>query len=248
MKLAIMQPYLFPYLGYFQLIASVDKFVFYDDVNYIKNGWINRNRILVNGEPHYFTVPLLGASPFVPINQIRLQRADIRWKRKLICLFEQQYARAPHADVGMALLTKVLEVDTDLIANLARFSIEAVMRHAGLAREIVNSSACYGNEQLHGKDRVLDICRKERATVYINALGGRSLYQTSEFIAAGVELKFIEPKLPPYLQGYGKVFVPGLSILDAVMYNNSADLAALINCYDLSKSTEVLAVKAEVAT
>ena len=73
MKLAIMQPYLFPYLGYFQLIAAVDKFVFYDDVNFIKNGWINRNRLLISGKVNYITIPLSGASSFLKINQVLVQ-------------------------------------------------------------------------------------------------------------------------------------------------------------------------------
>jgi hypothetical protein len=208
MKLAIMQPYLFPYLGHFQLIASVDKFVFYDDVNFIKKGWINRNRILVNGAPHFFTVPLLGASQFVHINKICVQRADLRWKRKLIALFEQQYARASHTCAGIAILKEVLDADTDLVADLARHSVDVVMRHIRLTQEIVKSSACYGNSQPSGKERILDICRLERASVYVNAPSGRALYQTSEFANAGVDLQFIEPTLQHYRQGGDGVFVP----------------------------------------
>ena len=74
MKLAIMQPYIFPYLGYFQLLNSVDHFVFYDDVNFIKGGWVNRNQLLINNQNKFFTVPLKKIISFTPINEVEIHK------------------------------------------------------------------------------------------------------------------------------------------------------------------------------
>jgi len=226
MKLAIMQPYLFPYLGYFQLIHAADKFVFYDDVNFIKNGWINRNRLLLGGSPHYFTVPLSGASPFAAIKDVRFETPGERWKRKMRATFEQAYKGAAHRDDGLRLLDTVLATPTESIADLARASVRVVLEHLGLRRDIVDTSQTYGNEALKGQDRILDICRRESATIYINLPGGRGLYDPTAFRSAGIDLRFIDVQLPPYAQGAG-AFVPGLSILDAVMHCPPEEILSL---------------------
>jgi WbqC-like protein len=232
MKLAIMQPYLFPYLGYFQLIHAADKFVFYDDVNFIKNGWINRNRLLLNGSPHYFTVPLSGASPFTAIDEIEFEPGE-RWKRKVRTTFEQAYTGAKHRDDGLRLLDSVLALSTTSIADLARGSVLLVMEHVGLQRDVVNTSRGYGNDALKGQDRILDICRREAATTYINLPGGRGLYDAGVFRTAGVDLRFVESQFPPYSQGAG-AFVPGLSILDAVMHCPPAEIRGMLERYALN--------------
>jgi hypothetical protein len=216
MKLAIMQPYLFPYLGYFHLVHASDSFVFYDDVNYIKNGWINRNRLLLAGAARYFTVPLSGASPFASIRDTRVQTDDLRWRRKLFDTFRMAYAGAPGRAGAMELVEKVLSTPTDSIADMARNSVTSVLEYLGLSRRIVESSCIYGNAQLRGTARVVDICRREHATQYINLTGGRELYEEEDFRAAGIELGFVESRFAPYSQP-AEPFVPGLSILDLLM-------------------------------
>ena len=181
MRLAIMQPYLFPYLGYFQLLHAADKFVFYDDVHFIKNGWINRNRVLLAGSPHYFTVPLSGASPFVAIRDIRFETPGERWQRKMRATFEHAYKAAPHRDDGLRLLDTVLSSPTDSMAELARTSVRRVMEYLDLRRDIVDTSRVYGNDALKGQDRVIDICRRVAATTYVNLPGGRGLYDPHLF-------------------------------------------------------------------
>lgn len=233
MKLAIMQPYLFPYLGYFQLIHAADKFVFYDDVNFIKNGWINRNRLLLGGKPHYFTVPLSDASPFDAIDDIRFEAPGERWKRKMRATFEQAYAQAAHRDEGLKLLDAVLAADTESIADLARDSVLRVMEHVGLEREMVSTSRGYSNDDLRGPERVIDICRQEGATTYMNLPGGRALYDPAAFVAAGIDLRFIDSRFPPYKQG-SRDFVPGLSILDAVMHCPTVEVRGMVDQYALS--------------
>lgn len=226
MKLAIMQPYLLPYLGYFQLVAQVDSFVFYDDVNFIKNGWINRNRLLAGGEARYFTIPLQGASSFARIADVGVQPAAA-WRRKMLNTVRQSYSRAPSFDAVFALLEDVLEPSCERIAELAKRSVAAVAGYLGLGTQFEWTSAVYGNEALGGAARVLDICRRAGAAHYYNLPGGRELYDADEFAAAGVTLHFIEPHLPPYAQGRHE-FVPGLSILDVLMWNEREAAARMV--------------------
>jgi hypothetical protein len=215
MKLAIMQPYFFPYLGYFQLLHAVDKFVFYDDVAYMKGGWINRNRYLQGGEPRYFTVPTQGASSFVPINEVGVD-AHEAWRRKLPETLRVAYKGAPFLDAGMRLFREVIDAPAASIGELARRSVEATLAYLGVERDIVRSSSVYGNAALKASQRVLDICTREGADTYVNAPGGRGLYDAAQFAARGCRLLFLAPGLPPYDQG-GGAFVPGLSVLDVVM-------------------------------
>jgi hypothetical protein len=233
MKLAIMQPYLFPYLGYFQLVHASDKFVFYDDVNFIKNGWINRNRFLLDGQARYFTVPLAGASPFVKIRDIRIQVDDIRWRCKLLETFRVAYKRAPFAAKGIELLERTLSLATDSIADVARHSVTSVMEYLGLRRAIVESSEVYANAHLGGQERLLDICRRESATLYVNAPGGRDLYDEPEFRAVGIDLRFLDGRLSDYRQST-EPFVPGLSILDPIVHCSRDEVAEMLGSYELA--------------
>ena len=218
MKLAIMQPYLFPYLGYFQLAAAVDKFVFYDDVNYIKNGWINRNRLSLAGEVRYITIPLAGASSFLKINQILVQKHSL-WQRKIIESVRHSYSKAPKFTDVSNLFSEVLLADECCISEIAKRSVVAVSRYLGLKTQFVMSSSRYGNAHYVGSDRVLDICQQENATNYYNLPGGKNLYNDEMFHANGITLRFIKPNLGLYRQFSGE-FIPGLSIIDVLMFND----------------------------
>lgn len=228
MKLAIMQPYLFPYIGYFQLVAAVDKFVFYDDVNFIKNGWINRNRLLVGGESRYFTAPLSGASPNLKINQVKVV-SDTAWQSKLRQSLRHAYARAPHFRAVNDLVTDVITMDEVRISEIAKRSVVSVAAYLGLHTQFVPSSTIYANDALRGADRVLDICRRENASVYANLPGGRALYSHAEFAAAGIRLCFIDPRIAAYRQSQA-TFHGGLSIIDVLMFNAPKDVAMLLAC------------------
>lgn len=226
MRLAIMQPYLFPYIGYFQLVASVDRFVFYDDVNFIKNGWINRNRLYLSGAVRYFTIPLSGASPFLKINQVAVQPGEL-WKKKMLESVRHAYSKAPYFKAANELLETTLNSGALSIAAIARASVRAVCAHAGLDTEFVESSTMYGNAQLSGPERVLDICKLENASAYFNPPGGRELYSKEAFAAAGIDLHFVQPCLREYRQ-LAAGFQPGLSVLDALMFNDARAMRELI--------------------
>ncbi|WP_433885042.1 WbqC family protein [Pseudomonas vranovensis] len=217
MKLAIMQPYFFPYVGYFDLIASVDKFVFYDDVNFIKNGWINRNRLYLSGDVRYFTVPLSGASSYSKICEVNIQPRQA-WVRKLMESIRQSYAKAPNFTATFDLLRDVVEGEDVSIAGLAQRSIRKSVERLGFSTAFVESSSIYGNSHLSGPERVLDICLQEHAEEYINPSGGRALYDADYFLQSGIKLSFSSANLVPYSQ-FDRPFSPGLSIIDMMMFN-----------------------------
>ena len=227
MKLAIMQPYFFPYIGYFQLIAGVDKFVFYDDVNFIKNGWINRNRLYLSGDVRYITVPLSGASPHQKINQVQIQMND-NWRKKMLESIRHAYSKAPYFTDVFALLTHVLSARDECIATLAKKSVVAVSNYLGIKVQFVDSSDIYQNADLNGAQRVIDICLNESASHYYNLPGGKALYNSDEFTSKGVALGFINAKLKPYPQ-LSKEFAPGLSIVDVLMFNDVSSIREMLN-------------------
>jgi hypothetical protein len=223
-----MQPYFFPYQGYFQLIAAVDKFVVYDDVCFIKNGWINRNRILAASGVEYLTVPLAGASSFRQIRETKCAPARL-WRDKMLRRLSQSYARCPERDTGLELVQRVLRfAEGESIRDLAVASIQEVCGFAGIHADVLDSSSSYGNAELTGVQRVLDICRREGATAYVNLPGGRRLYEASVFAENGIDLRFVDPKLDPYPQYQHQGFVPGLSVLDLVMNVPQCEVAELL--------------------
>ncbi len=231
--LGVMQPYLFPYLGYFQLIAAVDKFVVYDDVNYIKQGWINRNRILINGEPHLFTLPVKNISSFIPIRDVALDTEQVGvWRDKFLRTMAQAYSKAPNLHAVQELIDRVFAGPHGKLVELIVAGIREVMAYIGLTTELVPTSSGYANRDLSGQARILDICRQEGASRYVNAIGGKELYVRDTFAEQGITLSFLRSRLPEYRQGR-HAFVPGLSILDAMLYVPVDELRDMIQAYDL---------------
>jgi hypothetical protein len=233
MKLAIMQPYLFPYLGYFQLLSSVDKFVIYDDVAFMKQGWINRNRILVGGRASRFSVPLRTASSFKRINDTEVDPASYdRWLRSFFSTVDQSYRRAPCFGPVRHLLTAVFEDFAGSIASLALRSVTGTVEYLGLRTAIVPSAHEYNNDSLKGQERVIDVCKKENADAYINPIGGQNLYTHGEFAAHGIALHFVRSRPVIYRQ-FADHFTPDLSIIDVMMFNSPDRLGALLSQFDL---------------
>lgn len=232
-KLAIMQPYFFPYIGYFQLIKAVDRFVFYDDVNYIKQGWINRNRILLRGKTNYITIPVSGASQWKKIYEIDISHDPPNWRKKLLALVTDAYFSSPYFTDIFPLFKKTIEQNHTDIGEIAKASIMATIDYLGLDVNIVATSRNYNNAELKGKNRILDICQKEGADEYINAPGGINLYDSADFINHGLKLKFLQPLLLTYSQK-NDVFIPGLSILDVIMNNSVNKTKELIYNYSVA--------------
>ncbi|MFD2569432.1 WbqC family protein [Spirosoma soli] len=236
MTLAIMQPYFLPYIGYMQLMNAVDTFVLYDDVAFINRGWINRNRLLINGQEYLFTVPLKDASQNKRINEVTLAN-DPKWRSKLLKTVEQGYRKAPSYGTVMPLTEKIINFGTDSIAELVHFSLIELNAYLGLSTHLVASSSIYNNVELKAQERILDICRQENAARYINPIGGTELYDKPTFEQAGIELNFIKSKLvtyPQFSRGNGQnEFIPWLSILDALMFNDVATVRTMLDAYEL---------------
>ncbi len=231
MKLAIMQPYLFPYLGYFQLIHSVDRFVVFDDVNFIKKGWVNRNNLLVNEAPLLFTVPLLGASQNRTIKDIQVSNEG-DWKSRLLRTLAMSYGKAPCYVPVMSLVEEVLSATDCTISELNTKAIRAVCKHIGISTVIIPSSAIYNAGELKGQERILHICGQEQASHYHNPIGGIELYDRDRFLANGTQLFFLRSLLPVYQQ-WSDSFTPGLSIIDVLMFNSSSEVLRMMDDYEL---------------
>lgn len=229
-KLAVMQPYLFPYVGYFQLVSAVDRLVFLDDVNYINRGWINRNRLLLSGQVRWFTVPVSGASQNSRINELHVQPGG-SWRRKLLASVKQSYGKAPFFEQGYALLSSIILSEETSLSAIARGSVIAVARHLGLTTRFVTSTGRYLNEELRATERLIDICRQEGASQYFNLPGGMALYSAEDFSKAGVELHFLRPSLIEYPQ-FQRPFQPGLSILDVLMFNDRVSSLRILEIGD----------------
>ncbi len=228
-----MQPYLFPYLGYFQLLAAVDRFVVYDDVAFIRQGWINRNRILVGGRAHRFSVPLRDASSFRSIFETEVDRDRYApWLRRFMMTVDQNYRAAPCYEPVRHLLESVFGRFDGSIAALALKSLKETSRYLGLGTPIVDTSRGYGNEGLKGTERVIEICAREGADHYINAIGGADLYAANDFAARGIALHFVRSRPVVYRQ-FGESFTPALSIIDVMMFNPPGAAAELLREFDL---------------
>jgi WbqC-like protein family len=230
-KLAIMQPYLFPYIGYFQLINAVDKFVAYDDVAFIKQGWINRNNILVNGNPFLFTVPVKNISSYSLILDTAVTY-EIEWKTKIFKTIKQSYQKAPYYSAVFSIIESVFNIEEQYISKMAMNSIRQVALYLGLHTDLKDSSVSYANSKLNGQARVLDICQQEMATQYINPIGGKELYSKDGFKIKGVELAFIKSKSIQYKQIKNN-FMPNLSIIDVLMFNSPSEVRELLQQYEL---------------
>jgi hypothetical protein len=231
MVLAIMQPYFLPYAGYFQLVKAVDKFVLYDDVNFINRGYINRNNLLVNGKPSLFTIPLKEASQNKLIREISLSD-DPSWRKKLLKTVEQSYKKAPKFELVFPLFQNIVEHESENIAAFCHHSLVAICQYLDIRTEIIPSSTIYDNSTLRAQERILDICLQERATHYINPQGGKELYDKETFARREIKLSFLEAKLSAYPQ-FKFPFIPGLSILDILMFNDVAETHHLLNDYQL---------------
>jgi len=167
MKIAIMQPYLFPYIGYFQLINAVDKFVFYDDVNFIKRGWINRNKILINGKAHLFSIPLKKASQNKSINEIELA-VDQKWLSGFYATLKQNYKKAKYFDVIFSLIEIIFSSNHTIISDFTINSITTLCHYLGISTIFEKSSMKYAfTKELNKEDRLIEITKINNTTEYI---------------------------------------------------------------------------------
>jgi hypothetical protein len=221
-----MQPYFFPYIGYFQLVDASDIFVSYDEVNFIKQGWINRNYVL--SKPfgkQLITVPLVKASSFKSIRDIQVN-TDQKWKSKLLKTLEFTYNKAPFYEPSLKLIKDVIEPSCENIGDLAFRSIQKVSSYIGLKTAFQVSSSI-SKESNDRTGRLLEICEHLNANEYINPLNGSELYSKEDFGNKSIELHFLKPNILPYKQ-FESQFIPSLSLIDVLMFNSPSEVRKLL--------------------
>jgi hypothetical protein len=223
MRLAIMQPYFFPYIGYFQLIAAVDLFIVYDNIKYTKKGWFNRNRLLQNGKDLMFSLPLKSDSDYLDVCERELAASFNR--DKLLGQFKEAYRRAPYFAQTFPLVEQIVRYEDTNLFRFLHHSIVKTCEHLGIDTEIRVSSGIAIDHDLKNQDKVLGLCKAVDASTYVNAIGGIELYSKETFREQGIDLKFIRSKPFEYPQ-FGDAFVPWLSIIDVMMFNSREEIIA----------------------
>ncbi len=236
MKVAIMQPYFLPYIGYFQLIEAVDRFVVYDNIKYTKKGWFNRNRFLLNGSDALFSIPLKRDADSLDVRD-REVSSDYD-PVKLAAQLKGAYVRAPFFEQGFNLVSAVIDADEPNLFRFIKRSIDVVVDRLGIDTRIDVSSSIDVDPSLKGQSRVLAICESLGATTYVNAIGGVDLYSHEDFAARGIDLRFLRSKPIEYVQ-FGAPFVPWLSIVDLLMFNSVMEVRDMLTEYDLIRAVSV---------
>ncbi len=233
-KIAIMQPYFAPYIGYFQLMNCVDKFVVYDNIQFTKKGWINRNRLLLNGKDEIFTIPLLKDSDYADIKDRKLALDFLEVNKKTLRKIESSYKKAPFYHNVCEELNKCFLYDEE--KNLFNFilnSLNIFKNYLKINTEIIISSTVDNeNYNLKGKERVIHLCKELDANHYINPIGGTLLYDKTYFEENGILLNFIQSEYVDYKQ-FNNEFVPWLSIIDLMMFNSPEEINNMLKKYKL---------------
>jgi WbqC-like protein family len=228
MKIGLLQPYLFPYLGYFQLIHAVDTCVLYDDVQYIKGGWINRNNILIGGQKILFTIPLHGASPNKLISEIDIQDDFSKFLKTV----GMAYSRAPYSQPVTELLQKICAYEDKNLARFTGNSLQEIVAYIGIGTKFIYSSKIPKDASPDAQGKVIAVSKALGCDMYINPIGGQELYAREVFRQQGIELLFLKTHFQEYRQ-LGKVFVPGLSIIDIMMFNSPEEIQQMLSDYEL---------------
>ncbi len=224
-----MQPYFVPYIGYFQLIHAVDVFILYNDVNFINRGWINRNRILINGAPHYIALQLSQASQNKLINEISIIQ-DKKNREKIYRTIQLNYAKAPQFKAVMPLVERIIFNPEEKLDTYLAYSLKEIAEYAGIKTQFIQSSDIKKIDSLKGQDKIIAIAKQCKADVYINAIGGQEMYDRKMFEENGMDLKFIKTDEIIYSQ-FQNTFVPHLSIIDVMMFNSQNALKSLLAKY-----------------
>jgi hypothetical protein len=254
MKLGIMQPYFFPYLGYFQGIYAVDKYILYDNLAYIKDGWMNRNRLLVvKGKPTYFIVEIKRKSSNKKISEIEVVDG-IFWRQKILKSIFYNYRNRPFFEEIYPLIERVINSDVKFLSELNFYSIIVVSNYLDIKTNITTDTSKYLelenklsceradlfslfpsiklNKPERKVVRAIEICRSEGANIFINAIGGQTLYDKAEFLRNNIKILFVKTNKYSYQQSTAE-FHPNLSIIDVLMNCGKDGTKKLLNEYTL---------------
>ena len=229
MILAGNQPYFMPYIGYFQLISLADIFLIGDDLQYIKGGWINRNRIIIDNKPNLYIVPISSLSSNKKINQLFVEKNLDKIKR----IVATNYHNSSNYHTVFPLLEKILNYPDRRLNYFLLNSLQITCDYLGITTPLILNSERNDYTELRGEKRVIYLCKSMGADIYINASGGQALYRKENFEKEGITLKFIKPELKPYKQMRTQEFVPALSILDVMMNVPRDEIREMLTHYSL---------------
>ena len=227
MTLAIMQPYLFPYIGYFQLMNAVDEFVVYDNIQYTKKGWINRNRILVNGKDAYITFPLKKDSDYLDIKDRYLADDWVLERKKILNRISESYRKAASFEFVYPVIEKIILFEETNLFKFILNSLTVLKEYLSIKTLFPISSEIPINHELKAEKKVIAICKAKNADVYINPIGGMDMYSKDEFKKEGIDLRFLKATDVTYKQ-FNNDFVPFLSIIDVMMFNTKEEMKEMI--------------------
>lgn len=235
MIVTVEQPYLFPYIGYWQLLNAVDVFVMLDDVNYIKRGFINRNSILLDGKSYRFSVPVKEASQNKKIMDLCLC-FDEKERQKFLSRIEYAYKKAPCFSQVFPLITDIIHNPDEDLTGFIQYSLTSITAYLGIDTRIIRSSAMDKDNTLTGQNRVVEICRRIGADTYINPAGGRKLYDSQTFHKENMELFFLDTRHENIVYPqFDNPFVGQLSIIDIMMFNSIEKIQDFLKEYDLNE-------------
>lgn len=232
MKVAMMQPYLFPYIGYFQLVNAVDVFIFADDVNFIKGGRINRNKILFENKERYITVPCFQSQNKL-INEIQISTETKGLPETILSTIKHAYSKAPFFKEVFPLLESIFHSEVNNISRLATTSVETVSRYLNIDANFHYSSVSFNHTKGQEKStRLINITKELGGHTYINPIGGAKLYDKVYFENQGIKLSFLTPEVEPYKQ-FNNRFIPRLSIIDVMMFNSIKEINIKLNQFQI---------------
>lgn len=232
MKIGIMQPYFFPYIGYWQLINEVDKFVIYDNIQFTKKGWIRRNRILCNGKDKMISLPIKKDSDFLDVKERFLPDDFDKSKSKILNQIKTAYKKAPEFQNVFPIIEKVMNCKEENLFFFIFETVKVVAEYLDIDTEIIVSSELNVDDDLKGKNRVIQTCKVMEGDEYINPIGGLELYDKEEFELNGIDLKFIRTEKVIYKQ-FENEFVPSLSIIDVLMFNSVEEVKEMLQQFTL---------------
>jgi len=230
-KIAIMQSYFFPYIGYFQLMNAVDEFVIYDNIKYIKKGWINRNRILVNGRDSYITIPIKRDSDYLDIKDRYLSENSII-KKKIINRIFDQYHKSIYFDEIFTIVKKCILFEEDNLFLFIFNSLKEIKKYLEIPTLFIVSSDINIDHSLKSEKKVIEICKARNAKIYINPIGGVNIYSQNNFKSEDIELHFLKSEEIKYSQ-FNHKFIPWLSIIDVMMFNSKEKIKEYLKLYTL---------------
>ncbi|MDD5157882.1 WbqC family protein [Sulfurimonas sp.] len=232
MTLAIMQPYLFPYIGYWQLINIVDTFVVYDNIQFSKSGWFNRNNILLNGKKTLFSMPLRKDSDSLDVVDRFISDEAQNQINKILSQIQSGYNKAPYFKDVFPLVKNIFMYDEKNLFKYIHNSIVEVCTYLDIDTHIIISSAIDIDHSLKSQEKVIALNKTLGSSQYINPIGGTVLYNADTFKNENIKLKFLESEVPEYKQ-FNNEFIPYLSIIDVLMFNSKEDVKLMLKRYKL---------------